>query len=104
METVTTITRRKQSEALNAVDPDHQAALCFAAFATWLRERPGRRVTLTHDATGFRVDPRGSANDPRTNAPRRRRACGNGREQGRGAAMTSLETLNNAIAVDELRR
>ena len=27
-------------------DPDHQAALVLAALATWLAERPGRRVVL----------------------------------------------------------
>lgn len=40
-------------QKLDPIDPDHQAALCFAALATWLAKAPGRRVVITHASEGF---------------------------------------------------
>jgi hypothetical protein len=41
--------------AIDAIDPDHQAALCVAALATWLRAEPGRSAVLSHGPEGWRA-------------------------------------------------
>lgn len=40
---------------LGPVDPDHQAALILAAFATWLGGSSDRAIVLRHDDDGWIV-------------------------------------------------
>jgi hypothetical protein len=48
--------RKNVTEPPDPIDPDHQAALIIANFATWLAQRSGRRIVLSHDGTTWQCD------------------------------------------------
>lgn len=50
------MTNETVTESSHLSDPDHQAALIIANFATWLAQRGGRRIVLSHDDSGWQCD------------------------------------------------
>jgi hypothetical protein len=50
------MTNETVTDPSSPIDPDHQAALIIANFATWLTHQPGRRIVLSHDAAGWQCD------------------------------------------------
>ena len=50
------MTDKNVSEPPDPIDPDHQAALIIANFATWLTHQPGRRIVLSRDPAGWQCD------------------------------------------------
>jgi hypothetical protein len=50
------MTDKNASEPPDSIGPDHQAALIVENFATWLAQKSGRRIVLSHDGTTWQCD------------------------------------------------